>query len=30
MAEARETGLSAGELQGRSFRTIVENRRRLP
>ena len=30
MAEARETGLSAGELQGRSFLTIVENRRRLP
>jgi hypothetical protein len=30
MAEALETGLSAGELQGRSFLTIVENRRRLP
>jgi citrate lyase beta subunit len=30
MAEARATGLSAGELQGRSFLTIVENRRRLP
>jgi citrate lyase beta subunit len=29
MEEARETGLSAGELQGRSFLTIVENRRRL-
>jgi citrate lyase beta subunit len=29
MDEARETGLSAGELQGRSFLTIVENRRRL-
>ena len=29
MAEARETGLSVGELQGRSFLTIVENRRRL-
>jgi citrate lyase beta subunit len=28
--EARETGLSAGELQARSFLTIVENRRRLP
>jgi citrate lyase beta subunit len=30
MAEALETGLSASELQGRSFLTIVENRRRLP
>jgi citrate lyase beta subunit len=30
LAEARETGLSASELQGRSFLTIVENRRRLP
>ena len=29
MDEARETGLSVGELQGRSFLTIVENRRRL-
>ena len=27
MDEARETGLSVGELQGRSFLTIVENRR---
>jgi citrate lyase beta subunit len=29
MDEARETGLSVGELQGRSFLTIVENRRRV-